>query len=233
MKQVFFRHLGSISYKDALSIQEQLFNVNVDIKSGKIKDKPTKNHFLLCEHHPVITLGKSGDQNNLLVNNEYLKTKGVEFYKTNRGGDITYHGPGQLVGYPILDLESLGLSVRSYSEALEETIIFTLKHYGFEAGRIKGMTGVWLDYNHPVKARKICAMGIRVSRYISMHGFAFNINTDLSFFSLIVPCGITGKAVTSLKNELGLEINMSEVVNHVKQSFEKVFGIRLDNVEEN
>jgi len=229
MNQVLYRHLGNISYANAYHFQENIFNRNVNIKAGKINNAETENHFLLCEHHHVITIGKSGEQSNLLVNNEFLQNRGVEFYRTNRGGDITYHGPGQIVGYPVLDLEKLGLGVRSYSETLEECIIEVLKNYNFSAGRINGMTGVWLDYQKAYKARKICAMGIRVSRYISMHGFAFNINTDLSYFNLIVPCGISGKAVTSLKNEIGKEINMTEVVMYVKQSFEKVFGIKLVN----
>ncbi|NLJ06441.1 MAG: lipoyl(octanoyl) transferase LipB [Sphingobacteriales bacterium] len=229
MKKVIFHDLGRISYSPAFDIQEKIFQYNISVKTGKKSDSVIQNCFLICEHNHVITLGKSGDAGNLLFGREHLKNQGVEFFHTTRGGDITYHGPGQIVGYPIIDLEAFHLSVRQYAEALEEMIILTLDHYQLKGGRIKGMTGVWLDHDHPVKARKICAMGIKVSRYITMHGFAFNVNTDLNYFNLIIPCGITGKSVTSLQKELQREIDMEEAKRYVKQSFEKVFGTMLVN----
>jgi len=227
MLEIQFKNLGKISFEEGFSYQENLFKYNTDIKSGKIINGHLKNCFITCEHNHVITLGKSGDADNLLVNEKALAARGIEFFRTTRGGDITYHGPGQIVGYPILDLEQLKLSVKAYSEALEETIIQAISMFGLKGGRIPGMTGVWLDEKHPYKARKICAIGIKVSRYITMHGFAFNVNTDLRYFDLIIPCGINGKSVTSVQKELNMVINMTNAINYVKQSFEKVFGIKL------
>lgn len=230
MNEVKFYDLGKIGFHQAFEIQEKYFYQNIEIKRGLSPQKKTENYFLMCEHEPVITLGKSGNYDNLLINKDFLKQKGIEFFHTTRGGDITFHGPGQIVGYPILDLENFRMSVRQYAEALEEVIICTLAYYNLKGGRIKGLTGVWLDADHPVKARKICAMGIKISRYVTMHGFAFNVNTDLSYFDLIIPCGISGKSVTSLKRELNQEIDFEESKQYVKQSFEKVFGIMLVNV---
>ncbi|MFP4470848.1 MAG: lipoyl(octanoyl) transferase LipB, partial [Bacteroidales bacterium] len=191
-------NLGRIGYREAWDFQEKLFRENME---NKIHSRPTKNYLIFCEHNHVYTLGKSGSENNLLVNNTQLQKLGVEFFKTNRGGDITYHGPGQIVGYPILDLEPLGLGIKSYIHLLEESIIGVLAAYGLKGERLNGATGVWLDAQSPGRARKICAIGVRASRHITMHGFAFNVNTDLNFFKMINPCGFTDKSVTSLQNE--------------------------------
>ncbi|MBT7996975.1 MAG: lipoyl(octanoyl) transferase LipB, partial [Bacteroidetes bacterium] len=204
--------LGQIKYGDALAIQEGVFN---DYLASKRHDNTNSiieldGQFFLCEHKHVITLGKSGAIENLLLNNDELKHKGVEFFHASRGGDITYHGPGQIVGYPILDLNRFGLTVKEYVNLLEEMIIYTLRDYDIDAGRINGMTGVWLDYSNLKFARKICAIGVKVSRWISMHGFAFNIQTDLSYFNTIVPCGIKDNAVTSLSKELGYSVDLNE-----------------------
>jgi lipoyl(octanoyl) transferase len=187
----------------------------------------THNSFLLCEHEPVFTLGKSGAMENLLVNNEYLKQKGISFFKTNRGGDITFHGIGQIVGYPILDLERLKPDIVLYMRNLEEVIIRTIAEYGIKSERSEGETGVWIDASIPYKARKICALGVRTSRWITMHGFALNVNTDLEYFNLIIPCGIQNKQVTSMAKELGKEVNLNEVEEKIKTHFEDVFGVTL------
>jgi lipoyl(octanoyl) transferase len=234
--QVTFEHLGTIEYKKAWDYQESLLGENLDIKKrnrerelGQRNDamEATHSHFLLCEHEPVFTLGKSGAMENLLVNNEYLKEKGISFFKTNRGGDITFHGWGQIVGYPILDLELIKPDIVVYMRNLEEIIILTLAEYGIEAERSKGETGVWLDAELPHRARKICAMGVRTSRWITMHGFALNVNTDLSYFNLIVPCGIQHKQVTSMEKELGKKISVEEVEDKIKKHFQQVFGVEL------
>lgn len=234
--QVTFEHLGTIEYKKAWDYQESLLGENLDIKKrnrerelGQRNDamEATHSHFLLCEHEPVFTLGKSGAMENLLVNNEYLKEKGISFFKTNRGGDITFHGLGQIVGYPILDLELIKPDIVVYMRNLEEIIILTLAEYGIEAERSKGETGVWLDAELPHRARKICAMGVRTSRWITMHGFALNVNTDLSYFNLIVPCGIQHKQVTSMEKELGKKISVEEVEDKIKKHFQQVFGVEL------
>jgi lipoyl(octanoyl) transferase len=234
--QVAFQHLGTIEYKQAWDYQESLLGENLGIKKRN-RDRElaqtneemeaTKSHFLLCEHEPVFTLGKSGAMENLLVNNEYLKEKGISFFKTNRGGDITFHGWGQIVGYPILDLELIKPDIVVYMRNLEEIIILTLAEYGIEAERSKGETGVWLDAELPHRARKICAMGVRTSRWITMHGFALNVNTDLSYFNLIVPCGIQHKQVTSMEKELGKKISVEEVEDKIKKHFQQVFGVEL------
>ena len=234
--QVTFEHLGTIEYKKAWDYQESLLGENLDIKKrnrerelGQRNDamEATHSHFLLCEHEPVFTLGKSGAMENLLVNNEYLKEKGISFFKTNRGGDITFHGWGQIVGYPILDLELIKPDIVVYMRNLEEIIILTLAEYGIEAERSKGETGVWLDAELPHRARKICAMGVRTSRWITMHGFALNVNTDLSYFNLIVPCGIQHKQVTSMEKELGKKISVEEVEDKIKKHFQQVCGVEL------
>jgi len=188
--------------------------------------RPT-NYLLFVEHAPVYTLGKSGDIGNVLISEEEQQRRHIEFYKTNRGGDITFHGPQQLVGYPILDLEQFKTDLGWYLRSLEEVIILTLKHYGLKGDRSKGETGVWLDPDVPGKERKICAMGIRCSRWITMHGFAFNVNTNLEYFNYIVPCGIVNKQVTSLQKELGYKVEMDEVCSIVKRNFEMVFDVQL------
>lgn len=234
---VAFRHLGSMAYQDAWDYQEQLLQHNLEIKKrnrdkelAKSDELPeiTSSHFLFVEHPPVFTLGKSGHMENLLVNNEYLKSKGISFYKTNRGGDITYHGPGQIVGYPILDLELLKPDIVWYMRNLEEVIIRTLADYNIKAGRSEGETGVWLDQEIPHRARKICAMGVRTSRWITMHGFALNVNTDLSYFNLIIPCGIQNKQVTSMEKELGFQVSVSEVEEKIGHYFREVFDVNLE-----
>jgi lipoyl(octanoyl) transferase len=187
----------------------------------------TRNYLLFVEHLPVFTLGKSGNMNNVLVSEERLKERGIEFFKTNRGGDITFHGPAQIVGYPILDLEKFDTDIGHYLRNLEEVIILTLREYGIESGRSRGETGVWIDAGAKGRERKICAIGVRCSRWITMHGFAFNVNTNLNYFNLIIPCGIQNKQVTSLKKELGMEMDMGEVKAKVKSNFEKVFDVEL------
>ena len=221
-KSICVQDLGLKDYKTTWDFQEELFKNTVDCK---IKNRrqgaglPTPNHFLFVSHPHVYTLGKSGDFSNLLLNEDQLTQKGATFYKINRGGDITYHGPGQLVGYPILDLENFFTDIHKYLRLLEETIILTLAEYGIKATRSDGETGVWVDVGTPF-ARKICAMGVRASRWVTMHGFALNVNTDLGYFDNIIPCGIRGKAVTSLRVELNLD-RVDE--NQVKEKLLKHF----------
>jgi lipoyl(octanoyl) transferase len=221
-----------MDYKACWDYQEKLFNeiiqqkiANRDLPADK--QIPTKNYLLFVEHPHVYTLGKSGDQKNLLLNEEQLSKKEASYYKINRGGDITYHGPGQLVAYPILDLDNFFTDIHKYLRLLEETIILTLKEYSVEAGRSKGETGVWLDETDPLKARKICAMGVRCSRWVTMHGWGFNVNTDLNYFGNIIPCGIQDKAVTSLNKELGHEINMTEIKEKLKRNFAFLFDAQM------
>ncbi|WP_029037809.1 lipoyl(octanoyl) transferase LipB [Salinimicrobium xinjiangense] len=229
-KRINFQELGLRDYKETWEYQEQIFKEILDQKIRNRREgtsDATKNHLLFVEHPHVYTLGKSGDISHLLINEEQLKQKNATFYKINRGGDITYHGPGQLVGYPILDLENFFSDIHKYLRLLEETIILTLKEYGIEAGRSKGETGVWLDIDTPF-ARKICAMGVRASRWVTMHGFAFNVNADLGYFDNIVPCGIKGKAVTSLNVELGVkEVPVDEVKEKIKKHFSALFEAEL------
>lgn len=234
--QVQFKHLGRIEYKEAWDFQETLLQHNLDVKKNNRDNEiagneftpaSTHNTFILCEHEPVFTLGKSGAMENLLVNNEYLKQKGISFFKTNRGGDITFHGVGQIVGYPILDLELLKPDIVLYMRNLEEVIIRTIAEYGIISGRSQGETGVWLDADIPHKARKICALGVRTSRWITMHGFALNVNTDLEYFNLIIPCGIQNKQVTTMQKELGKEIDMKVVEEKIKYHFQEVFDVEL------
>ena len=206
-KQIALHDLGLKDYKATWDYQEQLFKSIVDVKIKNRRDTThteTQNYFLFVEHPHVYTLGKSGDISNLLVDETQLKAKNASFYKVNRGGDITYHGPGQIVGYPILDLDNFFTDIHKYLRFLEEMIILTLAEYGLKAERSPGETGVWLDVGTPF-ARKICAMGVRASRWVTMHGFALNVNANLGYFDLMIPCGIRGKAVTSLNVELGLE----------------------------
>jgi len=227
---VEFQNLGLIDYKNAWDYQEELFQKVVSVKQENRKSKINRaspNFLLFCEHQHVYTLGKSGKESNLLINEEFLKSKGASLFKINRGGDITYHGPGQVVGYPILDLDNFGLSIKSYIHNLEEVIIQTLKHFGIGSSRSEGATGVWLDANDAIKARKICAMGVRTSHWVSMHGFALNVNTDLSYFDYIVPCGIVGKNVTSIAKELGETTSMEEVHKALRNEFSNVFGMEI------
>lgn len=232
---VIFRDLGIMDYKSAWDYQESLLQENVRKKSiiksheSIVTSLTTKHYFLLVEHPPVFTLGKSGNINNVLLSEERLKANGIEFYNTNRGGDITFHGPQQIVGYPILDLEKFDTDIGHYLRNLEEVIILTLAEYGLNGDRSKGETGVWLDPGIRGKERKICAIGVRCSRWITMHGFAFNVNTDLNYFNLIIPCGIQGKQVTSLKKELGREVDIEEAKEKIKRNFEKVFNIELNH----
>lgn len=213
-KSVEIQDLGNKDYKQTWDYQETLFKSIVDTKITNRREElkvPTNNYFLFVEHPHVYTLGKSGDISNLLLNKNQLTDKGATFYKINRGGDITYHGPGQIVGYPILDLDNFFTDIHKYLRFLEEMIILTLEEYGLKAERSKGETGVWLDVGTPF-ARKICAMGVRASRWVTMHGFALNVNANLGYFDNIIPCGIRGKAVTSLNVELGVrEVSTEEV----------------------
>lgn len=225
-KQVKLIDLGEKDYKDTWDYQEQLFQGILDTKIRNRREErtdDTDNYLLFVEHPHVYTLGKSGDFDNLLLNDEQLKVKGATFYKINRGGDITYHGPGQIVGYPILDLENFFTDIHKYLRLLEETMILVLKDYGIESGRSEGETGVWLDVGTPF-ARKICAMGVRASRWVTMHGFALNVNSDLGYFDNIIPCGIRGKGVTSLNVELGVEyVDEDEVRNKIVKYFSELF----------
>lgn len=226
-KKVQFQDLGLKDYKDTWDYQEELFKEVLDTKIKNRREDAgleTKNHLLFVEHPHVYTLGKSGSFDNLLLNEEQLAAKGATFYKINRGGDITYHGPGQFVGYPILDLENFFTDIHKYLRLLEEAIILTLEEYGLKATRSEGETGVWLDVGTPF-ARKICAMGVRASRWVTMHGFALNVNADLGYFDNIIPCGIRGKGVTSLHVELGVDKVDMEAV---QQKFLKHFNILFE-----
>ena len=242
--KVVYKDLGTIRYKDAWDYQESLLQQNVKVKSALMNRQKepagegditvddslpadTTSYLICCEHPPVYTLGKSGHIENVLISEEAMQQKGIEFYKTNRGGDITFHGPQQIVGYPILDLEKLYTDIGRYLRELEEVIILTLAEYGIAAGRSQGETGVWIDAGKPGKERKICAMGVRCSRWITMHGFALNVNTDLSYFDNIIPCGIVNKQVTSIEKELQQKIDMEDVKSRLKKNFEKVFHSQL------
>jgi lipoyl(octanoyl) transferase len=226
-KKTIFENLETISFKKAWDYQEQLFQHIQDVKSGKETNK--QQYLLFCEHPHVYTLGKSGSEENLLISEKFREEKQIEYFHINRGGDITYHGPGQLVGYPIIDLEEFDMGIKSYIYHLEEVIIETLKEYGISASRLEGAIGVWLDVDNPAKARKICAIGVKTSRFVTMHGFAFNINTNLDYFGYINPCGFTDKGVTSLEKELGQKMPFEEVSAKVKKNFAKVFGMEFVN----
>ena len=231
-KKVHFQDLGLIDYKEAWGFQENIFKTNVDAKiENRRADEmvtETSNHLIFCEHPHVYTLGKSGDVNHLLLSENMLKQKNAKYYKINRGGDITYHGPGQIVGYPILDLDNFFNDIHKYLRLLEEMIILTLAEYGIKSGRSEGYTGVWIDPENPLKARKICAMGVRCSRWITMHGFAFNVNTNLDYFNNIVPCGIADKQVTSLQKELNKEIDVIKVKQKLQKHFAALFEAEFD-----
>jgi len=224
-KAIRIIELGVKSYNDSLKIQEELFQKTIELKSVNRKEDtqiPTQNYLLWVEHTPVITLGKSGKIKNLLLGEKQLKEKGIEYYPTNRGGDITFHGPGQIVGYPIMDLDNFLTDIHKYLRYLEEAILLTLEEYDLNGARSIGETGVWLDVGTPF-ARKICAMGVKASRWVTMHGFALNVNTNLSYFDYIVPCGIKGKAVTSLAKELGREIPFKEVKDKLEVHLANLF----------
>jgi lipoyl(octanoyl) transferase len=234
---VYFSDLGKIDYKSAWDYQEEILSKNVAFKTEARLNRtdsnpfliPTKHHLLFCEHPPVYTLGKSGNISNVLLSNEEMSKQGIEFFRTNRGGDITFHGPQQIVGYPILDLEKFKTDIGVYLRNIEDVIIKSLAEFNIPAGRSEGETGVWIDADVPGKERKICAIGVRCSRWITMHGFALNVNTDLNYFSNIIPCGIQNKQVTSIKRELNTEVSYEEVKKILKQNFEKVFHIDLIN----
>ena len=224
-KKIYIQDLGFKAYQETWDYQTELLQKAVKIKFDNRKNDTqhlTKNHFLFVEHPHVYTLGKSGDISNLLLNEQQLEAKGITFFKINRGGDITYHGPGQIVGYPILDLENFFTDIHKYLRLLEETIILTIAEYGLKGSRSEGETGVWLDVGTPF-VRKICALGVRASRWVTMHGFALNVNTNLGYFDHIIPCGIRGKAVTSIQVELGKEIPLDEVKEKIKKHFSELF----------
>ncbi len=235
MQHVKFSDLGSKAYKETWDYQEDLLKENTLIKAAcRNREEailpaeiPTIHHLLFVEHNPVYTLGKSGNTENILLSETERTERNIEYFHINRGGDITFHGPGQLVGYPILDLEKFKTDLGWYLRSLEQVIIDTLFEYGLQGDRSIGETGVWLDPGIKGKERKICAMGIKCSRWITMHGFAFNVNTELSYFEGIVPCGIQNKAVTSLEKELGYQVPMDEVKRNVKNNFQKVFNCLL------
>ena len=236
MQKVIFKDLGLIDYKTCWDYQETLFNTIIQQKTINRKANegdanytitPTTNYLLFCEHPHVYTLGKSGAETHLLLDNEGLHQHNAVYYKINRGGDITYHGPGQLVVYPILDLDNFFTDIHKYLRFLEEAIIITLAEYGVNAGRIEGLTGVWIEPSEPAKARKICAMGVRTSRWVTMHGLAFNVNADLTYFNNIVPCGIPDKAVTSLEKEVGHTIDIHALKERVKYHLSHLFNFKL------
>ncbi|MCB0478171.1 MAG: lipoyl(octanoyl) transferase LipB [Crocinitomicaceae bacterium] len=224
MRKVHFQDLGLIDYKEAWDYQEKLFKATVDQKmANRNADNPieTENYLLFCEHPHVYTLGKSGKEENLLIQGKQLEEAHATFYKINRGGDITYHGPGQLVAYPIFDLDHFFSDIHKYLRFLEEAVIMTLKEYGINGTRVEGLTGVWI--NDEKGPRKICAMGVKCARWVTMHGIGFNINSDLSYFNNIIPCGIDDKAVTSMQNELGRKIDMEEVKSILKINLSNIF----------
>lgn len=238
MQTVQFTDLEQMSYQQAWDLQESLLQKNIAAKASvknlqslhpynQEEEPGTTHHLLLVEHPPVYTLGKSGHIEHILIDEDERVKKNIEFFRTNRGGDITFHGPQQIVGYPILDLERFYTDIGRYLRNLEEVIIETMAEYGLKGERSKGETGVWLDSEIAGKERKICALGVRCSRWITMHGFAFNVNTDLSYFNYIIPCGIQNKQVTSLQQELGRPVDFMEVKEKVKRNFEKVFDVRL------
>jgi len=234
MQKVNFQDLGTIDYKEAWDYQEELFNdiIRRKMENRELQKKeqhPPLHYLLFCEHPHVYTLGKSGSTENLLIDEEGLQTKEASFYKINRGGDITYHGPGQIVGYPILDLDYFFTDIHKYLRFLEEAVILTLQEYNIVASRIDGLTGVWIDVDNPAKARKICAYGVRCSRWVTMHGFAFNVNVDLDYFGNIVPCGITDKDVTSMEKETGYKMNIKEVKEKLKTHLCSLFQMELIN----
>jgi lipoyl(octanoyl) transferase len=231
---VLYQDIGLSDYKVAWDMQEKIFRQLIDNKLHELNDNshdenPDSGTLILVEHPHVYTLGKSGSENNLLIDHIQLQAKDATFYRTDRGGDITYHGPGQIVGYPIFDLEKINVSLREYIYKLEEAIIMTVSEFGIAGSRLDGATGVWLDTDKKGKARKICAIGVRASRYVTMHGFAFNVNTDLTYFNYINPCGFTDKGVTSLEKELGGKQDFEDVKLLVKNNLQKAFNLKWIN----
>lgn len=229
-KKTQFIQLGLVDYKKAWEYQAEIFNRILAIKSENRllpaeAQRETENYLLFCQHPHVFTLGKSGNEQNLLIKKEALESIQATYYHINRGGDITYHGPGQIVGYPVLDMENFFTDIHKYMRFMEEAVIRTLAGYNIPAGRIPGLTGVWIDADHPDEARKICALGVKTSRWVTMHGFAFNVNTDLRYFDYIVPCGIAEKTVTSMEKELGSKQNMLEVEEILKENLRQQFGM--------
>lgn len=235
LQSVEFRDLQQMDYKTAWNYQEELLQENLRVKSASRQENgtispsemATRHYLLFVEHPPVYTLGKSGKMEHVLINEDERVKKGIEFYQTNRGGDITFHGPGQVVGYPIFDLEKFYTDIGKYLRALEEVMILTLAEYGIESGRSAGETGVWIEPDVKGRERKICAMGVRCSRWITMHGFALNVNTDLDYFNYIIPCGIQNKQVTSIEAELGRKVDMDEVREKLLRNFERVFDVKV------
>ena len=231
LKTVTFQDLGSADYKKTWEYQKEIFNKILAEKlanrAGNERPGSLAGYLLFCEHPHVYTLGKSGAENNLLINDGFLKKIGADYYRIDRGGDITYHGPGQIVGYPIFNLESFGLSIRQYIQNLEEAIILTLNQYGIEASRMDSASGVWLNSSDPLKARKICAIGVRASRHVTMHGFAFNVNTDLNYFTHINPCGFKDKGVTSMEKEFGQKQDINVIKEKLKINLSSVFRMEL------
>lgn len=226
-REINFTDLGFMEFKDAWEFQQEIFNKKVSAKGNKTPElTPTPDHLIFVEHDHVYTLGKSGSEENLLLDYIQLRAKDATFFKIDRGGDITYHGPGQLVGYPIFDLEALGIGVKEYIHRLEEAVIKCIAGYGIKGERLKGATGVWLDTDNPRVTRKICAIGVKVNRAITMHGFALNVNTDLTYFDHINPCGFTDKGVTSISKEVGKEIDLDEVKHSLLASLSEVFDLR-------
>lgn len=224
MTNVKFIDLGEIDYKSAWDYQETRFN---EVMEAKLNKKDKNSFLLFCEHPHVFTLGKSGQEKNFLIQEQFLKQINATYFMTNRGGDITYHGPGQIVGYPILDLEDFGIALKDYIFKLEEAIIETIAEYGLKGNHLKGATGVWLDTDTPHKTRKICAIGVKASRFVTMHGFALNVNTNLNYFEYINPCGFTDKGVTSMEKELGQKVDFDEVKLKAKKNMAKVFGMKI------
>lgn len=236
MEGVKFRNMGMIGYQEAWDYQESLLQQSVSIKTAARKldpaydphDLDTEHHLLFCEHPPVFTLGKNGNMSNVLMSEEHLASLGIEFFRTNRGGDITFHGPGQIVGYPIFDLEKIRTDIGLYLRNIEQVVINTIARYGITGTRSKGETGVWIDPDDIHSARKICAIGVRCSRWVTMHGFALNVSTNLDYFQYIIPCGIAQKQVTSMQKELGFAPPMEEVQQVLLEEFEKVFEIKIE-----
>ncbi len=224
-KKVNFQNLGRIRYKEAWDLQEELFQSVVDAKIHNSLTRP--QYLLFCEHEPVYTLGKSGNRQNLLIAEQVCKSKNIDYYPIDRGGDITFHGPGQLVAYPIIDMEEFRVGVKSYVHKLEDVVIHTLQSYGIAGEKDEKAMGVWIDAQYPARARKICAIGVRTSRFVTMHGLALNVNTDLTYFNYINPCGFTDRAVTSMQKELGREVDFHEVSGRMKEAFAVVFGMEF------
>lgn len=228
--EVLYLIAKKANYKKYWDLQENILEYNLEIKKQnrlKSEEKPTLNVFIICEHHPVYTLGKSGKEENLLLTPEELKEKGIDYWRINRGGDITYHGPGQITGYPVLDLECFNPSAAWFIENMENFIMDTLSDYAIKSDRIDELTGIWIKGHTQSEDRKICAIGVKMSRYVSIHGFALNVNTDLTYFNNIIPCGIDDKEVTSIEREVGTEIPFDEVISKVLSHFSQRFNVSL------